>query len=351
MRLAVLPPLLALTLHATPRLAQPISPGSSARQIPTLGISLPKANVQSPSELSSTDTLSSDVLLDITGFNEHAYPIKGTDLVLAITLGARLDGPSLASFLHVTHDVVVQGIAQFGGAAGLPMNSLERDQGEDLEFVAKSSQESSHGLTWASTKEVIEGLQDILIEAEQFQEASCRVNLAIGGKDFLGYVDVRRKKETRQTILIRNLPSPLLQNSMNISTLPFPVRLDPNVHVDFHPAFFSRLDMRAVIGLLALTKDWARENVERFGPQRPIDNGQVWKTLSEGVQIKMSAVPHKRLTYGLVVETVDRLMMWELQHVKKGTTPAVEFGILEFGVFKGSGSIRKENVRRLGVTR
>ncbi|KAL8853803.1 MAG: hypothetical protein Q9221_001446 [Calogaya cf. arnoldii] len=216
MRLALLPSLLALTLHATPRLARPISPGSSARQIPTLGISLPKANVQSSSELSSSDTLSSDVPLDITGFNEHAYPIKGTDLVLAVTLGARLDGPSLAGFLNATHDVVAQGIAQFGGAAGLPMNAFERDQGKDLEFVAKSSQELSHGLTWASTKEVIEGLQGFLIEAEQFQEASCRVNLATGGKDFLGYVDVRRKRETRQAILVRNLPGPLPQNNMNM---------------------------------------------------------------------------------------------------------------------------------------
>lgn len=217
MRLAVLPLLLALTLHATPRLANPISPGSSVRQIPTSDVIIvPKANVQSPSEISSTDTLLSDVPFDVTRFNGETYPIKGTDLVLTITSGAKLDGPSLASFLHVTHDVVAERITRFGGATGFPMNSFEWDQGGDLEFVAKSSRELSRGLTWAMTRKVIEGLQDFLVGAKRFQESSCRVNLATGGKDFLGYVDVRRKKETRQPNLVRSLPVPLLINGKNM---------------------------------------------------------------------------------------------------------------------------------------
>ncbi|KAI4261673.1 MAG: hypothetical protein L6R42_003126 [Xanthoria sp. 1 TBL-2021] len=352
MKLAVLPLLLALTLHATPRLAQPISPGSSVRQIPTSDIIVvPKANVQSPSEISSTDTLLSDVPFDVTRFNGDTYPIKGTDLVLTITFGAKLDGPSLASFLLVTHDVVAERIKSFGGAMGFPTNSFEWDQGGDLEFVAKSSHELGRGLTWAMTREVIEGLQDFLVGAKRFQESSCRVNLATGGKNILGYVDVRRKKETRQPNLVRGLPVPLLMNGKNI-TVPLPVRMNPNVHVDIHPSFFSRLDIVAVINILAVTKDWALENIQRVGPNRPIDHGELWKTLAEGVQIKMSAAPPMSLTYGLVVDTVDRLLMWELdQHKKKGTARAVQFGILEFGVVKGAGSIKKDNRRRLDVTR
>lgn len=128
--------------------------------------------------------------------------------------------------------------------------------------------------------------------------------------------------------------------------------MNPNVHVDIHPYFFSRLDIIAVINILAVTKDWALENIQRVGPNRSIDHGELWKTLAEGVQIKMSAAPRKSLTYGLVVETVDRLLMWELdQHKKKGTARAVEFGILEFGVVKGAGSIRKDKGRRLDVTK
>ncbi|CAO1598888.1 hypothetical protein XANCAGTX0491_002644 [Xanthoria calcicola] len=351
MRLAVLPLLLALTLHATPRLAQPILPVSSVRQIQRSDISLPKANLQSSSEITLTDTLVSDVPFDVTRSQEDTFPFKDTDLVLTITSGAKLDGPSLANFLHVTHDVVVQRITRFGGAAALPMDSFEWAQGEDLEFVAESSRGSSRGLTWALTREVIERLQDSLVGAKRFQEFSCRVNLATAGNDSLGHIDVRRKKETRHPNLIRSLPVPLLMDGKIISNVPFPVSMNPNVHVDIHPSFFSRLDIRAVINILAVTKVWALENIERVGPNRRIDHDEVWKTLAEGVQIKMSAVPHKSLTYGLVVETLERLLIWELdQHKKKGTARAVEFGILEFGVLKGTGSIKKDNRRRLAVT-
>ncbi|KAL9040984.1 MAG: hypothetical protein Q9180_001569, partial [Flavoplaca navasiana] len=135
------------------------------------------------------------------------------------------------------------------------------------------------------------------------------------------------------------------------SSLPSPLRLNPNVHVDIHPSFFSRLDIRAVIDVLVVTKDWALENMERVGPHHAIDHGELWKTLADGVQIKMSAAPQKRLTYGLVVETIDRLLAWELdQHRKRGTARALQFGILEHGVVKGTGSMKKDNRHRLDIT-
>ena len=105
-----------------------------------------------------------------------------------------------------------------------------------------------------------------------------------------------------------------------------------------------------MIDILVVTKDWALENIESAGPNRPIDHGEVWKTLADGVQIQMSAAPQKRLTYALVMETMDRLLAWELdQYKKRGTARAIQFGILEHGVVKGTGSIKKDNRHRLDV--
>ncbi|KAL8998984.1 MAG: hypothetical protein Q9169_002090 [Polycauliona sp. 2 TL-2023] len=349
MRLTVL----ALALHATPRLAQPISAGLPVRQLPTTEDRLSKANVQSPSVSTSPSTFLLSDSFDVTSSGAHTFTTKGTNVVLTITVGAELDGPSLTNFLDATHDVMVQSISKFGGASVLPLNILEWDQGQDLQIITKSAQDPSQALTWALTTEVIEGLQRLLGGIHGYHEVSCRVNLATEGKDFLGYVDVRRKKEIRQANLIRSLPIPPSVDDKNISTTPFPVlRLDPNVHIDIHPSFFSRLDIRAVLNILAITKDWAQEHIERVGPHRPIDHGEVWKTLAEGVQIKMSAAPQKRLTYGLVSETIDQLLLWEWdQHEKKGTAKAVEFGILQYGVFKGAGSIKKDRRYRLDVAR
>ena len=120
--------------------------------------------------------------------------------------------------------------------------------------------------------------------------------------------------------------------------------LDPNVHIEFHPSFFfSRLDIYKVVGLIAIAKDWALDNLEHGSPNRPIEHGEFWKSLAEGVLLKMSAAPGKRLTYGLVVETLDRLMIWEKdQYARRSTARAVDFAVLENGIVKGAGSIRKD---------
>ncbi|KAL8673243.1 MAG: hypothetical protein Q9168_002319 [Polycauliona sp. 1 TL-2023] len=353
MKLALLPLLLTLSLHASPRLARPISTsaGSSLRQIPTNVLSQPKANLPSPSATSSNGCLSLSDRLDVTPFNAHARTIRSTNVILTITTGAELSGPALASFLGATYDVVVRGVTTFGGASGLPMDILEWDQGRDLEFVAESVRRSTQALTWALTKEVIEELQRFVGGVTGYRETSCRVNLATGGKDLLGYVNVRRRKAIRQTNLVRSLPVPLSINNKNIS-FPSSLGINPNVHVDMHPSFFSRLDIRAVIDVLAVTKDWALENAERVGPNGPIDHGELWRSLADGVQIKMSAAPQKRLTYGLVAETVDRLLIWELdQHKKRGTAKAVEFGILDSGVLKGVGSIEKDKRHQIDIAK
>ncbi|KAL8981986.1 MAG: hypothetical protein Q9205_003381 [Flavoplaca limonia] len=246
-------------------------------------------------------------------------------------------------FLHVIYDVVLQRMVKQGVTACVLRNQFEWDHGEDLNLVAESSRPSNQGLIRASTKKVHGGLPHLFAGANGHREAPCCVNLA--NQTLSG----RRKQETPQTKLVRSLRVPLLMNGKNLS-LPLPLRLNPNVHVDIHPFFFSRLDIRAVIDILAVTKDWALENLERVGPHHTIDHGELWKTLADGVQIKMSAAPQKRLTYGLVVETVDRLLAWELdQHRKRGTARALQFGILEHGVVKGTGSIKKDNRHRLDI--
>ncbi|KAL8786554.1 MAG: hypothetical protein Q9213_002690 [Squamulea squamosa] len=355
MRLTAFPLVLALALalHAIPRLALPLSSDLSAREIPTSDISLPKPELQTAilNPLSKFPPPSHARLI-IPDFNKNIYPVSGTDVVLTIRLGERLDGASLASFLHVAHDVVVQGIARFGGIMGLPTNISKWDLGQDLEFVAESSQDLAHPLTWALTRDAVEGLQRFLIESKRDREASCTVNLANAAKSFVGFVNVRRKKLLRRINPVRNLPVLPSTNNKNVSTLSIPVGQDPNVHIDFHPSFFSRLNIHDVIGLLAVTKDWALENMERTSPHQPIDHGAVWKTLGDGIRIKMAAAPRKSLTYGLVVETVERLLRWEINQCNaRGTARAVDFAILELGVLKGTGSIKKDRGQRMDVAR
>ncbi|KAL9637903.1 MAG: hypothetical protein Q9204_001693 [Flavoplaca sp. TL-2023a] len=344
MRLTLLLQLLTLTLHSTSGLAQPIPALANAGQIPTFDIRLPKANTISLSGTSSTNALPTDIPVHVNGFNGYTYPIHGTRFAPTITPGAQFDERSLVRFLHVIYDVMLQKIVRKGVTGCVLRNLFEWDHGEDLNLVAQSSWPSNQGLIWASTKKFLGGLADFFAGANGHREAGCCVNLA--NQTLSG----RRKQETPQTKVVRSLPLPLLMNGKNLS-LPSPLRLNPNVHVDIHASFFSRLDIRAVIDILVVTKDWALENTERVGPHHTIDHGEVWKTLADGVQIKMSAAPQKRLTYGLVVETIDRLLAWELdQHKKKGTARALQFGILEHGVVKGTGSIKKDNRHRLDIT-
>lgn len=90
--------------------------------------------------------------------------------------------------------------------------------------------------------------------------------------------------------------------------------------------------------VLAVTRDWLLENIEGSGRQTSVIHGGFDKSLAEGVQISMIQAPGKSLTYGLALDTVERLMIWEM-FIGRGK--AVDFGILENGVLKGAGSIKK----------
>lgn len=115
------------------------------------------------------------------------------------------------------------------------------------------------------------------------------------------------------------------------------------MHIDIRPSW-RRLDLVAVQMLLVVVEDWAEEAVERTHPDQPLREGGLQKSLGDGVVLKMQRAPGKALTYGLVLETVRRLLAWELN---KGKGKAVEFGILQHGFIKGSGSIKQEKYRSL----
>lgn len=90
------------------------------------------------------------------------------------------------------------------------------------------------------------------------------------------------------------------------------------------------------------------ENIERSGREMTIMHGGFERSLAEGVKISMVQAPGKRLTYGLVLETVDKLFIWEM-FVSRGK--AVEFGILEQGALKGVGSIKKAFMNSVDAAR
>lgn len=116
----------------------------------------------------------------------------------------------------------------------------------------------------------------------------------------------------------------------------------------------QRLDIRAVRNVLVVAQDWAEENIERAYPGQAINHGGFERTLGEGVGLAMVQVPGKRLTYGLVLEVLKRLLAWEMDVSKWGTIPfgkAVEFGILEQGTLKAVGSIKKDRIRSMDVAR
>ena len=106
--------------------------------------------------------------------------------------------------------------------------------------------------------------------------------------------------------------------------------------------------------ILVVTEAWAAENIERAFPAQRIDYPRIERSLNEGVQITITQAPGKRLTYGLVLETVRRLLAWEMGITQGGAKQfgkAVEFGILEQGTLKAAGSIKKERIRGVDVTR
>lgn len=100
--------------------------------------------------------------------------------------------------------------------------------------------------------------------------------------------------------------------------------------------------------LLAVTQSWAEEAAERMHVDQPILGGGLKRSLGDGVVLSMQRTPGKALTYGLVLETVKKLWAWELS---TGKGRAVQFGIIDHGLLKGSGRLEKETYQRLEVAK
>ncbi|KAL8737590.1 MAG: hypothetical protein Q9181_001532 [Wetmoreana brouardii] len=349
LRLA-LPLVLAVALHAIPRLAHPLSSDVLAVSLgngPRTDITIfpvPRSNVQlSPPTTSQSSNTTSSFPTPLRSWKKYVFPIEGAGLALTIKLAAPLDKVHLAAFLAVTKDHVDRQRRRFGPNEGLPSGLFEYDLGEDIEISVDSPPSLTHHMTWRILEDVIHGLQEFLVGMKNYREASCCVFAADPAGLFLGYVDVRKRSQPRQANIARSLPA-LVSTDDNSNPSALLRRLDQNVHVDIRPQW-SRLDIRAVRNVLVVSEDWAREGAERFSPDQRIPNDRYEYTLFEGVQIRMIAAPSKRLTYHLALETIERLLTWEMT-VSKGK--AVEFGILEQGVLKGAGSIKKD-ARRKGV--
>ncbi|KAL8699048.1 MAG: hypothetical protein Q9201_006222 [Fulgogasparrea decipioides] len=350
MRIALplaLPLVLAIAFHAIPRLAHPLSDVSSDNgprsDISTLPI--PRSNVQlQPSATTQSSNTTSRFPPPLRSWKKYVFPIEGTGLALTISLGALLDKVRLAAFLAVTKDYVNGQRRRFGPNQGLPSGLFEYDLGDDIEISADSPASLTRHITWRILEDVIHGLQGFLVGMKNYREASCRVYAADPAGVFLGYVHVRKRSEPRQANIARSLPA-LVPADDDASPSALLRRFDQNIHVDIRPQW-SRLDIRAVRNVLVVAEDWAREGAERFSPYQSIPNDRYEYTLFEGVQIRLIAAPSKRLSYHLALETFERLLTWEMA-LSKGK--AVEFGILEQGVLKGAGSIKKDTRRRVDV--
>ncbi|KAL8762144.1 MAG: hypothetical protein Q9184_001800 [Pyrenodesmia sp. 2 TL-2023] len=349
----VLPLVLAVALHAIPRLASPLIPDASSEDGPTTLISAhsrPRSNVQ----ISSLDThltvaSTKDAPVNVTSSKKHIFPVPDTDVVLTISLGKRLDIEPLASLVALAEDLVIRQVGRDGADTVLPMGMFEWDLGEGLEILAENSVTLEHQMTWVILMDAIKGLQEFLDGLENYREAACQVSLAGSVRTSVGYINLRIKPTSSEINVRRSLPTiPVVDHHRNISAPSLDI--DDNIHIDLRPSW-RRLDFIAVRNVLVITQDWAEENIERGWPGRYLQYPRFERSLGEGVELNMAQAPGKHLTYGLVLETVKRLLEWETTVGKGGKGKAVEFGILDHGIVKGAGSIRKEKIKRLESAR
>lgn len=212
----VLPLVLAVTLHTIPRLAFPLSSGSSSPNVPTTDIdayTLPRSTVRTtPSYKHSANVITSEASFNVTGIKKYVFPVQDTNVVLTIHLGKRLDRISLGIFLDVTEDFVTTQVRRTGPDAILPMGMFEWDMGEDLQLFAESSLVLDHQMTWAILMNAIKGLQDFLIGLQNYREASCQVSLVGPARTFVGYLDLRTRLERPKTNVGRDVPTVLVVN-------------------------------------------------------------------------------------------------------------------------------------------
>ncbi|KAI4092428.1 MAG: hypothetical protein LQ344_003494 [Seirophora lacunosa] len=348
MRLALrllLPLAFAVTLHAIPR-------GSSSENVPTtdpIPHTLPPSYVKSPVSDTHVARLSTrETRLDVTGLKKYVYRVQDTNVVLTISLGKRMERIELASFLDVTEDFVLKQTVRYGYNALLPMGTFEWSLGEELEVFAESSPALAHQMTWGVLKDAIKGLQDFLVGLGYYREAACRVSMADPAGSFVGFLDLHFRREPHQLHVARDASTiPVVKDNSNLTE---PLGVVENVHLDIRPLgpFWRRLDLVAVQMLLAVTQNWAEEAAERMHVDQPILGGGLKRSLGDGVVLSMQRTPGKALTYGLVLETVKKLWAWELS---TGKGRAVQFGIIDHGLLKGSGRLEKETYQRLEVAK
>lgn len=206
----ILPLVLAVALHAIPRLASPLIPGASSENGPitvTNAYPRPRYNVQ----ISSLDThltvaSTTDAPVRVTSSKEHVFPVQDTNVVLAINLGKRLDIEPLASFLVHAEDLVTSQIENHGADTVLTMGRFEWDLGEELEIIAGSSVTLDHQMTWVMLMNAVKGLQDFLVGLKNYREAACQVSLAGSVRTSVGYIDLRIKPTSSGINVRRSLP-------------------------------------------------------------------------------------------------------------------------------------------------
>ncbi|KAL8719076.1 MAG: hypothetical protein Q9225_003871 [Loekoesia sp. 1 TL-2023] len=333
----------------------PLSSGAYPEKILTTDIrtqTLPRSKEQTtPTDTHLTRVNTLEAPYNVAGFKKYIFPVRDSDLVLTIDLGKRVDKVHLASFLEVAKDHVGTQIARFGPEAVLPLGIFEWDLGEDLEIFAESSLTLLRPMTWSILRDAIRGLQEFLIGLKNYREAACRVHLGDPIGLFIGYIDLKARVRIPKTKVTRDVPTLPLGNNTKPSTGTF--QINENVQMDLRPQR-QRLDIRAVRNVLVVAQDWAEDNIERAYPGQTIDHGEFERTLGEGVELAMVRAPGKRLTYGLVLEALKRLLAWEMDVSKWGTMPfgkAVEFGVLEQGTLKAVGSIKKDRIKSTDVAR
>lgn len=207
----VLPLVLAVALHAIPRLASPLIPDASSEDGPTTLISAhsePRSNAQ----ISSLDTHltvppTTDAPVNVTSSKKHIFPVQDTDVVLTISLGKRLDIEPLASFLALAQDLVTGRVERDGADTVLPMGMFEWDLGEGLEIFAESSVDLGHQMTWVILMDAIKGLRDFLVGLKNYREAACQVSLAGTVRTSVGYIDLRTKPTSSEINVRRSFPT------------------------------------------------------------------------------------------------------------------------------------------------
>lgn len=195
MRLAlrlVLPSVLAVILHAIPSLAFPLSSASASENNPTTDAI---SRIPPPSNVTG---------INVNSFRKHVYRVQGTNVVLRISLGKRIEGIELASFLHITGDFVTSQAARHGYNTLVPMGTFEYSLGEELGVFAESSP-LVYQMTWGILKDSIKGLQDFLVGLRNFREAECFVNMADPAGSFVGYVDLKIRKAPSKLHLARDV--------------------------------------------------------------------------------------------------------------------------------------------------